>query len=73
MVHVALALAALPLPALALAATARQILHTALALSLCTTHRGRRSTHAGTAMVFFSRERYNMINGTLCQFCNFSI
>ena len=73
MVHIALALAAWPLPALALAATARHNLHAALALSLCTPHHGRCSTHADPTMAFFSMERYNKVNGTLCQSCNFML
>ena len=41
------------LPALALAAAARQIRHTALALSLCTPRFGRRGIRNGISMVFF--------------------
>ena len=49
------------LPALALAAAARQILHTTLALSLCTLRFGRRSIRNVISMVFFSVWRFNMI------------
>ena len=61
------------LPALALAAAARQIVHTTLALSICTTHLGRRSVRNVIPMVFFSVMRLNMINGTLCQLYNFML
>ena len=53
------------LPALARAAVARQILHTTLALSLCTPRFGRRSIRNFTSMGTFSVLRFNMINGTI--------
>ena len=54
------------LPALALAAASRQILHTALALSLCTPRRGCRSTHADIQTIIFSMQRCHTMNGILC-------